>query len=80
MLDVRDDVDLIEEDTGVDDVESGVIDGPGEDHVLEELEAVSVVNFALNYRVADGDRLMEMRLGLQKFSVVCFVVRKVRVI
>lgn len=62
MLDMGYNVDLVEEDTGIDDIERRVVNGSCEDNVFQKLESVGVVNLALYGRVTDRDRLVEMGL------------------
>ena len=80
VLDMGDDVNLVEEDTGVDDIERRVVNGSCEDNVFQKLESVGVVNLALYADVTDRDRLVEMGLFVQELAIVCFVVGEVGVI
>ena len=73
LLHVRDDVDLVEDDARVEDVKGGVVEDAREDDVFEELEAIRVVDLALDGWVADGDGLVEFSAFLQEFAVVGFV-------
>ena len=54
-----DDVNLVEDDRGVQDVECGVIDCTSQDNILEELQPICVVDLALSGFVADGYWLVE---------------------
>ena len=59
-LDVCDDVDLVEDDGGVEHVEGRVVNGACKHDIFEELEAICVVDLPLDSVVANGDRLVVM--------------------
>jgi hypothetical protein len=73
LLYVGDDVNLVEDNTGVEDVECGVIQSACEDDVFEELKSVGVVDFPLNGDVAHDYRLMELGSVMKEVAVVSFV-------
>ena len=60
VLNVGDDVDLVEDDGGVEHVEGRVVNGAGKHDIFEELEAICVVDLPLDSVVANGDRLVVM--------------------
>ena len=80
VLDVGDDVDLVEDDGRVEDVECRVVDRAREHDVLEELEAVCVVDLALDRVVTDGDWLVEAGGVAEEVAVVGLVVGEFGVI
>jgi hypothetical protein len=60
LLNMGDDVDLVEDDTGVEDVEGGIVEGAGKDDVFQKLEAVGVVDFALYANISDWNGLVKV--------------------
>lgn len=77
---VGDDVDLVEEQQGVENIEGGIVQHPGKDHVLEVMQAVCLVDLCQDYRVFDLDDLLEAICFGKEFAVRSFVLRIFRVI
>jgi len=75
-----DDVDLVEDDARTEHVECRVIEGSGENDVLEKEEAIGVMYFLLNERVMNGDGLVVASRMAKKVAIVGFVNGKFGVI
>lgn len=75
-----DDVNLIEDNAGVEDVECRVIQGACKDDVFKKLKSVGMVDFPLNGDVAHYYRLMELGSVMEEVTVVGFVSREIWVI
>jgi hypothetical protein len=67
---VLDDLDLVEEDEGVEDGKGGVVEDARQNDVFEVLQPVRVVDLLPHLRVADLDDLLEPRGIAQVFPVV----------
>lgn len=77
---MRDDINLVEDDTRIQDIKCRVVEGTGEDDVFEELKAVGVVNFSLDYWVVNWYWLVELGGLFEEITVVGFVGGKIGVI
>lgn len=75
-----DDVNLIEDDTGIEDIKCGIVQSACKDDVFEELESVGVVDFPLNGHVAHDYRLMELSSIVEEITVVGFVAWEIWII
>lgn len=71
-----DQIDLIEDYAGVEDVESRIFHGPSEDHVLQVLKTVSLVNFLPHAFISERYRLSKLCLVSKEVTVRSFVVGK----
>lgn len=72
-LQVLDDVDLVEEDEGVEDGESRVVEDAGEDYVFEVLQAPGVAYLAQDDGIFDGDYFLVAGAVVEVLAVVCLV-------
>ena len=75
-----DNVNLIEDNAGVEDVERGVIQSACKYDVFKKLKSVGVVDLPLNGDVAHYYRLMELSSVVEEVTVVGFVSREIWVI
>lgn len=79
-LQVLDDVDLVEEDEGVEDGEGWVVEDAGEDYVFEVLQAPGVAYLAQDDGILDGDYFLVAGAVVEVLAVVCLVSGEVRVV
>ena len=79
-LQVLDNIDLVEEDERVQHRKRRVIQNPGQDHILEVLQAICLVDLAVYLFVLDLDDLLEPPLVAQPLAMVRLVCREVRVV
>ena len=68
-LDVVDDVNLIEEDEGVEDIVRRVVQRPCHDDVLEELEAIGLHYLLFHPLFSERDDLLVLRGVLEVLSI-----------
>lgn len=80
VLDVIDDVDLVEDDARVQNIERRIIERASKYNILEELEAVGMVDLLPDQVVSYWNRLMEMCVDVEEFTVVGLVCGKLRII
>ncbi len=73
VLHMIDDINLVKEYAGVEDVERGIVDSPGEDNIFEELQPVSMVNLLLDCLIPNRYRLVEMCRSSEELPVVGLV-------
>lgn len=73
-------VDLVKDNEGVEDVESGVVESARENDVFEKLQTVGVVDFLLNCDVLYRNGLVEFGGYVEKLSVVGFVMWELGII
>ena len=74
------DVDLVKEDTGVEDVEGGVVDGSRKYNIFEELQSVRVMYLPLDAFVAYRYGLMVARTLAKEVTIVGLVGGEFRVV
>jgi len=80
LLNVGDDVNLVEDDARVEDVERRVVKGTSQHDVLQELQPVGMVDFALNAGVADWNGLVKVRSLMQELAIIGFMTWKIGII
>lgn len=73
-------VDLVEYDAGIKNVEGRIIKGSCENDVFKELEAICVMDFALDSYVTKRDRLVELGRLMEELAVISFVRWEIRVV
>lgn len=70
---MRDDINLIEDNTRVKDVERRIVKSTSEDDIFEKLKSVGVVDLSLDCWVVNWDGLVEVSGLFEEISVVSFV-------
>ena len=73
-------VDLVEDDARVQHIERRVVERACEHDILEELEAVGVVNLLPDKVVSYWNRLVEMCIDVKKFAVIGLVCGKLWIV
>ncbi len=70
---MRDDINLIEDNTRVKDVERRIVKSTSEDDIFEKLKSVGVVDLSLDCWIVNWDGLVKMSGLFEEISVVSFV-------
>lgn len=73
ILNVIDNVNLVEDDAGVQNIERRVVERACQYNVLEELEAIGMVDLLPDKVVSYWNRLMEVCIDVKKFTVIGLV-------
>lgn len=80
VLDMIDNVNLVEDDARVQNIESRIIERTCEYDILEELEAVGMVDLLSDKVVSYRNRLVEVCIDVEEFTVVGLVCGKLWII
>jgi len=80
VLDVIDNVNLVEDDARVQNIERRIIERASKYNILEELEAVSMVDLLPDKVISYWNRLVEVCVDVEEFTVVGLVCGKLRII
>lgn len=79
-LDIIQDLNLVEENQGIEDGKSRVVQNPCQNHILQVLQAPCTPNLFPYDRVLDGNDFLEAGFVCEVLSVVGFVGRELGVI
>lgn len=80
LLEMLNDVDLVEEDEGVENRKGWVIEDSGKNDVFQVLQSPCVADFAQDYGIFDGDHFLESVAVVEILAMVCLVGREFGVI